>query len=449
MSALTLTSNLDQLVEETPAEGRYRIDRRIFTDQQLFELEMKYIFEGSWIYLAHESQIPNPNDFLTLTMGRQPIILNRDKEGKIGALVNACSHRGATVCRESRGNKSVFTCPFHGWSYNNKGDLLKVKDPNGAGYPESFCKENLGLKRVPLVESYRGFIFGCLSADAPALHEHLGDTRTILDIMVDQAPQGLEVLKGSSTYTYKGNWKLQTENGADGYHVSAVHWNYIATVGRRKTGLSLDKVKAMDVGAWNSQPGGFFAFENGHILLWFEFPNPQDRPLHPRRAEIEAQYGKTYADWMIDRGRNMGLYPNVFVMDQMSTQLRVIRPLAANKTEVTIFCIAPVGEAPQARNHRIRQYEDFFNASGMATPDDLTEFEECQVGYNGESSRWNDLSRGAAHWVKGADQHAAALGIKPIMSGIKPEDEGLFLVQHQHWLHKMREGALREAGDTV
>ena len=136
---------------------------------------------------------------------------------------------------------------------------------------------------------------------------------------------------------------------------------------------------------------------------------------------------------MVQRSRNLCLYPNVYLMDQFSSQIRTYRPIAVDKTEVTIYCIAPRGEASDARARRIRQYEDFFNASGMATPDDLEEFRACQMSYLGAAARWNDMSRGAAHWVPGADAAAAAIGLKPLLSGLRTEDEGLFVVQHKYW----------------
>jgi benzoate/toluate 1,2-dioxygenase alpha subunit len=136
---------------------------------------------------------------------------------------------------------------------------------------------------------------------------------------------------------------------------------------------------------------------------------------------------------MIDRSRNLCLYPNVYLMDQFSSQIRMYRPIAVDKTEVTIYCIAPKGESAEARARRIRQYEDFFNASGMATPDDLEEFRSCQIGYRARHAAWNDLSRGATHWIDGADEGAAAIGLKPVMSGAKTEDEGLFVIQHSYW----------------
>jgi benzoate/toluate 1,2-dioxygenase alpha subunit len=158
--------SIDDFLVENKETGDYRLHRSAFTDEALFELEMKHIFEGNWIYLAHESQIPNNNDYYTTHIGRQPVVIARNRQGQLNAFINACSHRGATLCRHKRGNKATYTCPFHGWTFNNSGKLLKVKDPEGAGYPECFNKEGShDLKKVARFESYRGFLFGSLNAD--------------------------------------------------------------------------------------------------------------------------------------------------------------------------------------------------------------------------------------------------------------------------------------------
>lgn len=434
-----IRQTLNDVVQDDAETGLYRCKRNIFTDPELFELEMKHIFEGNWIYMAHESQIPNKNDYFTTYMGRQPVFISRNRQGELNAFINACSHRGAMLCRRKRDNKSTFTCPFHGWTFNNSGKLLKVKDPEGAGYPEQFNTDGShDLTKVARFENYRGFLFGSLNPDVVPLKEHLGEAAKIIDMIVDQSPEGLEVLRGSSTYVYDGNWKLQTENGADGYHVSAVHWNYAATTSRRKEAVVEDKVRAMDAGGWAKQGGGFYSFENGHLLLWTKWSNPEDRPLFEKRDELIEKHGREMADWMIGRSRNLCLYPNVYLMDQFSSQIRTYRPLAVDKTEVSIYCIAPKGESPDARARRIRQYEDFFNASGMATPDDLEEFRSCQIGYMASAAQWNDLSRGAQHWIQGPDEAADAINLKPLMSGAKTEDEGLFAVQHRYWMETMQ-----------
>jgi benzoate/toluate 1,2-dioxygenase alpha subunit len=434
-----MQKTLDLAVEADSASGVYRVSRDIFTDRELFELEMKHIFEGTWIYLAHESQIPKKNDYLTTYMGRQPIFIARNGNGELNAFINACSHRGAMLCRFKRGNKGTYTCPFHGWTFNNSGKLLKVKDPDGAGYPDRFDKEGShDLTKIARFESYRGFLFGSLNPDVPPLAKHLGETSKIIDLIVDQSPDGLEVLRGSSTYVYDGNWKLQTENAADGYHVSTVHWNYAATTERRKQTAQRDNVRAMSLSGVGKHGGGFYSFKNGHLLVWSNWANPEDRPNWERREALAARYGQMRADWMVRRSINLCLYPNLYLMDQFSSQIRQSRPIAVDKTEVTIYCIAPKGESAVARARRIRQYEDFFNASGMATPDDLEEFRACQMSYQGRAAHWNDLSRGAKHWIQGPDAVAEAIGLNPLMSGPRVEDEGHLLVQHKHGQEAMR-----------
>jgi benzoate/toluate 1,2-dioxygenase alpha subunit len=441
----SIIERLDTALVEDSADGLFRCDRAIFTDAGFFELEMKHLFEGNWVYLAHESQIPNKNDYFTTWMGRQPIFIARSKDNELNAFINACSHRGAMLCRYKRGNKSTFTCPFHGWSFSNSGKLLKVKDPDGAGYPAQFHSGGShDLKKVARFESYRGFLFGSLNPDVKPLAKHLGEAAKFIDMMVDQAPDGLEVLRGSSSYIYDGNWKLQAENGADGYHVSSVHWNYIATTSRRNT--ESDDVKATDVSKMSKQKGGYYSFENGHMVVWSRWADPTTRPAYAHLDELTVTHGRAKAQWMVENLRNLCLYPNLYLMDQMSSQLRVSRPLAVDKTEVTIYCIAPKNEPAEQRARRIRQYEDFFNASGMATPDDLEEFRACQQAYMAKAMRWNDLSRGATHWIEGADEGAQAIDLYPLRSGAKIEDEGLFLVQHGYWSDALRAAALNGDG---
>jgi benzoate/toluate 1,2-dioxygenase alpha subunit len=435
----SIQHTLDTALRDAATTGVFQVGRDVFTDPALFELEMKHLFEGNWIYLAHASQIANNNDYFTTTMGRQPIVIARDTEGQLHAFINACAHRGAMLCRHKRGNKSSHTCPFHGWTFANTGRLISVKDPRNAGYPETFNKNGShDLTKIARFESYRGFLFGSLAPDVVPLVEHLGEAAKMIDLVVDQSPEGLEVLRGASTYVYDGNWKLQTENGADGYHVSAVHWNYAATTNRRKQAEQVDTVRAMDAGSWAKQGGGSYSFENGHLLLWTNWSNPEDRPNWRRREELAKKFGQARADWMVQRSRNLCLYPNVYLMDQFSSQIRTYRPVAVDKTEVTIYCIAPKGEAPDVRARRIRQYEDFFNASGMATPDDLEEFRACQMSYMASAARWNDMSRGATHWIEGADDAAESIGLKPLLSARRTEDEGLFVVQHRYWRQAMR-----------
>ena len=152
---------------------------------------------------------------------------------------------------------------------------------------------------------------------------------------------------------------------------------------------------------------------------------------------------------MLDRVRNLLLYPNVFFMDQASTQLRVIHPLAMDKTRVSTYCIAPVGESAAQRAHRLRQYEDFFNASGVGTPDDLAAFEACQRGYTGRLVRWQQgYVRGAQRLRLGADAEAQALGVCPYASSEDFRDETIFQGHYRQWLQLMSEGQAAAQGTS-
>ena len=444
-AASTTPSSLDKLLDEAlqhdKEEGIYRCRRDVFTNPDLFELEMKYIFENNWVYLAHESQIPAVNDYFTTHIGRQPIVITRSKDGNLNAVINACAHRGAVLCRRKQDNKGSFTCPFHGWTFSNSGKLLKVKDEKTTEYPIQFnTNGSHDLKKVARFESYKGFLFGSLNPDVQPLEEFLGETKVIIDQIVDQAPEGLEVLRGNSTYVYDGNWKLQMENGSDGYHVSSVHWNYAATMGRREDGGT----KAVDANGWSKSKGGVYGFDNGHILLWTKTMNPEVRPIYSQREALAERLGEEKAEFIVNQTRNLCLYPNVYLMDQFSTQIRVTRPISVDKTEITIYCFAPKGESAEDRAVRIRQYEDFFNVSGMGTADDLEEFRACQTGYAGTAAPWNDLSRGAPLWVEGADENAQKMGIKPLLSGERSEDEGLFVCQHDYWAQTMKKAVEQE-----
>ena len=155
-------------------------------------------------------------------------------------------------------------------------------------------------------------------------------------------------------------------------------------------------------------------------------------------------FGEERADWIVGYLRNLCIYPNLYLMDALSSQIRHFSPVSVDQTEVTIYCIAPKGESAEMREGRLRQYEDFYNASGMATPDDCEEFRSCQRSFRARNAPWNDMSRGATHWITGPDEDAKMLGINPIRSGVRTEDEGLYPLQHGYWLETMKKAAVAE-----
>ncbi|MGQ0622462.1 MAG: aromatic ring-hydroxylating oxygenase subunit alpha [Panacagrimonas sp.] len=412
--------------------------RNIYTDPELFELELTHLFEGGWVFAAHENQMPNVHDFMTMHIGRQPILLTRDAQGEVRGFFNACLHRGARVCREKVGNRKVHMCRFHGWCYDVKGALINVTGEKEGAYPSDFDRKDLGLVPLPRVESYRGFIFVSLSDAVGSLREFLGDAAKFIDLMVDQSPTAeLEVLRGETSYTYSGNWKLAAENGVDGYHVPTVHQNYLMTVAERAKSATTAATKTFDISKWGQGEAGFFGFRNGHALLYGPYFNYEDRPSYPFYDSYVKALSGEHADWIVKRFRNLLLMPNVLLMDQMSSQIRLIRPISVDLTEVVTWCIAPKGEAPESRERRIRQYEDFFNASGMATPDDMAEFRNCQIGYGATSVPYSDLSRGQQRWVRGANETAQRFELNPLLSSTQTADEGIYVAILDQWRERM------------
>lgn len=423
-------------------DGLARLRRDVYTSPEIYELEMERLWHRTWVYLAHESELPAPHSYVTRRIGRQPVIVNRDDAGQLGGFLNACPHRGAQLLTAHKGSARAIVCPYHAWTFNGRGDLVGVFAESAGAYPPSFEKSGLGLRKVPQLESYRGFIFGSLDPDAVPLRQHLGDAATCIDLLVDQSATGWEILKGRSAYTYRGNWKLQAENAVDGYHAPVVHANFAATIQHRsRSAAPGEKVGSM---AMRHDPrdmnGGYFDLGHGHLMIWRDWDNPQDRFNYENLPELEQRMGKVRANWAVGRLRNLLIFPNLMIMDQMSTQIRVIQPVSVDCTEVVGFGFGPVGEPASQRRTRLRYYEDFFNASGMATPDDLEIFNRSQRGFLAGGA--SDLSRGATHQVTEPDRFAEELGIRPRSCGGWIQDEGLYLGMYRAWLEQLQ----REAG---
>jgi len=433
------------LVDDRAGEGRFSVNRRIFTDQQVFDEEMRRIFEGGWVYLTHESQLPRPHDYVTVRVGTRSVIVARGADGQVRAFLNACPHRGGALCRSASGTKKVIVCPYHGWSFDSAGKNLHIKGHETGGYSAAFDAASHDLTALPHVESYRGFVFGSITAGVEPIAEFLGAAASFIDLLVDQSEDGIEVIAGSSAYRYRGNWKLQVENGVDGYHFTTVHQNYVRVLQQRSQralqGGEDEKVRTgFDQKAW-AKEAGWYDFGHGHMLLWLVSTSPKERPLFERRDEIAARVGEVRARWMVERQRNLALFPNVQLMDQNSTQIRVIVPLAPDLTEVRSYCFAPRGESADARERRIRQFEDFFNASGFATPDDLMVFEHVQLGGASSPAVSHGYDRGMERLGLGADDEARALGIAPVAGGPDQQDEVLYHGFYRQWAASMGEKA--------
>src|SRR5262249_59422902 len=201
--------------------NRGLVDRRIYSDAEVYQLELEHIFARAWLFMAHESQIPNAGDFFLNYFGEDRAIVVRDREGGIQVVLNTCRHRGNAVCRAEEGHATSFMCTYHGWTYDLKGALVGVPGFKDY-YHEDLKREEWGLVRAAKVESYHGYIFATLDPEAPALHDYLGEVGRIgIDI---QAMKGdMKVVGGVQKYTIGCNWKLAVDNVWDWYHAQITH----------------------------------------------------------------------------------------------------------------------------------------------------------------------------------------------------------------------------------
>ncbi len=421
------------MITDSADPARFRVDRRIYTDPDIFAHELRRIFERTWVYLCHESQIPGHGDYYASYIGAQPVFAIRQRDDRIGAFINACSHRGAVLTPRRQGRARTLVCRFHGWCFNTDGDCIRVKD-EAEGWPNGIGREKYGLTPVPRVANYRGFVFACLDPGVGGLADHLGAARPFIDLLSDQSPDGLEVVPGQQTYLIRGNWKMQAENGVDGYHVSTVHRIFGQAMGRREAlGDNADKRPTEAGRIKGTVASGCYDLGHGHNMIWAGRANPAVAPLFEAEEALLQRFSREKVDWMLRRGRNLFLFPNVQLMDQSSTQIRVFRPLAPNRTEVRVYCIAPKGESRAARIARLRKFEDFFMVTGMATPDDLAALEDCQIGALGRQARWNNMERGLEMVTVGADAHAKALAAEVVSSAARWDHETLYHGYFRQW----------------
>jgi phenylpropionate dioxygenase-like ring-hydroxylating dioxygenase large terminal subunit len=434
--------HLADLLADAP--GDFLVGRDIYRDPQVFDWEMRHVFEGSWNFLGLASQAPQPYDFFTTHIGRAPVIVSRDAQGTLHALLNSCRHKGALVAHPQRGNARSFVCQYHGWAYDAAGRNVLVKDREQGAYNASFDTHSHDLQPVARFGAYRGMLFGSLSSDVPPLEDYLGDVRRMIDLIVEQSPQGVECVPGNVNFTFNGNWKLQMENGVDPYHFASTHPSYIQALQRRnEKGSVYSGFRSKEL------ERGTFAFGHGHNTMWGPSPAGAATPLGQAMGEIAPRVGEVKAKWMT-YVRNTTLFPNAQFAENASLQLRIWRPLAVDRTEMRTFCVAPVGEADAARAQRIRQYEEFFNPTGLATPDDIANYEDCQRGFAARPIRWQQgTARGEAQRAASiAHPSLAELGVQPestVVGSFNMGDETVMQSTYRHWRDLIARGLQRDA----
>jgi PAH dioxygenase large subunit len=204
------------------SEGPISIPRSNYRDDSALQDEFAKIYGENWVFIGHESEIPGAGDYVTRSMGANPVIMSRTQDGNVHVMLNSCTHRGTAVCKLSYGNSTTFRCGYHGWIFGTNGDLKGVPGRRALYAPE-FSTEGLGLRQAR-VETLHGLVFATWKHDAESLRDNLGDFAWYLEAFFELFPGGMEVYGGVHNVDVRGNWKIHVENFAgDGYHLQNAH----------------------------------------------------------------------------------------------------------------------------------------------------------------------------------------------------------------------------------
>ncbi len=387
-----------------------RVHRSLYSDPAIFERELTDLFGKAWIYVAHESQIKKPGDYVCTRIGRKPIIVARDLEGSIRVIHNQCAHRGAMVVASEKGHTDEFQCCYHGWTYHLDGRLKAI--PLQHGYPADFDRNNpkTAMTAVARVASYRGFIFVSEAAEGPSLEESLGYMTTSIDDMVDRAPEGeIEVAGGSFRHAYNGNWKLYLENLCDAAHPWFTHRSSIDAAQQQSDDVHSDGSGEIAVrqmrqnGApysfWEQQVG-IWTYPNGHSYLGDYHDDAKlvaamnDPVFRDYNAALEKHKGAKEARRILEVRRwNSNVYPNLSFMSQFQ-QLRVVHPVAVDKTIVHTYCFRLRG-APEQMFRNSISFANIVNGTGsLVLTDDLEIYNRIGLGFSSEGADWVEIGRG-------------------------------------------------------
>lgn len=203
-----------------PLEQAYTLPPAAYTDPDIYEREVALIMRKSWLPLARVDQVAKPGDYISLDLFGQPVMVVHGKDGDIRTMSRVCLHRAAPLTEDGAGHRSLFTCPYHAWSYDTAGELVRTPLMEGAdGFDDMSATDK--ACRLPQIrtEIWNGFIMANLDEDAePFAPQVAGFTRYFEKFNLDD----LVVVK-TLDFPSNWNWKVLVENFMEAYHHIATH----------------------------------------------------------------------------------------------------------------------------------------------------------------------------------------------------------------------------------
>lgn len=380
-----LPETIDAIVDDQPHE--FRVSTKAYREKEIFDQELNRIFYKTWIFLCHESELAKPGDFKSTQIGTQPVIVSKARDGQFHAVLNACTHRGATLCREENGNTRAFVCPYHGWSFRPSGELIGI--PDDARYPQCFNKAEKNLKKVPRIDAYGGLIFGSFNEDVEDLETFLGGARQHIDIWLKRTAGSRYKVAAPHKYGYDGNWKFQTENVFDGYHPGFVHRSAFNTVSKFEGSF---ENRALDVavrqqGFTRGYPEGHGTLEAGAPLESGGVDPDVRREYHDK---LVAMYGSEEAA-EVRTNRQFLIFPNLTIFDY---NIRVIQPIDHDRTEVYSYPVLIEDAHEQINSNHMLDAQTRVGTAGILSADDIDVFAGGQNALKALGLQWITLSRG-------------------------------------------------------
>jgi phenylpropionate dioxygenase-like ring-hydroxylating dioxygenase large terminal subunit len=383
MTSADLTNRWDSLIEPDRVHGS------LYTDPDIYAAELERIWYRTWVYVGHVSEVPEPNDYVLKSIGPQPIIMSRDKQGEIHLLLNRCTHRANLVCDAAKGNSSAFRCPYHGWTFSNSGKLLGY--PFNSGYDGTALKSELGLGRVARVASYQGFVFGSFAEEGPTLEEHLGAATDAFDRLVRLSPTGeVELTAGWLQHRCKANWKMLLENETDGYHPQFVHSSIFSVAASGIGDLYGEKSTAVcrDLGNGHTENDLRPEFRRlDQPLGWFG-TDPAKVPGYV--DQLTAVHGEKTREILIDGSPHVMVFPNLFIAE---IQLFVLQPTAVDETIQHVTAVQYKG-SPDMNRRMLQQTIGSVGPAGFLLADDSEMYERNQRGVHARNPEWLTIKRG-------------------------------------------------------